>query len=97
MTTRPATHTELAGSTSERIDIRGADLVSELMGKLTFTEMFLFHLLGRRPTALQVKVTDAVLVAIMEHGLVPSVIASRLTLLGAPLCRHREPVRTPAR
>lgn len=50
MTTRPATHTELAGSTPDRIDIRGTDLVNELMGKLTFTEMFLFHLLGRRPT-----------------------------------------------
>jgi citrate synthase len=84
MTTRGATYTELAGSTADRIDIRGTDLVSELMGKLTFTEMFLFHLLGRRPTSLQVKIADAVLVAIMEHGLVPSVIASRLTLLGAP-------------
>jgi citrate synthase len=84
MTSRHAKHTELAGTTPDSIDIRGKDLVNELMGKLTFTEMFLFHLLGQPATALQVKITDGVLVAIMEHGLVPSVIASRLTLLGAP-------------
>jgi len=64
--------------------VRGRDLVNELMGKLTFTQMFLFHLLGRTPTALQLAVTDAVLVTIMEHGLVPSAIAARLTFLGAP-------------
>jgi citrate synthase len=81
---RRAKHTQLAGSTPESIDVRGKDLVNELMGKLTFTEMFLFHLLGRPATPLQVKITDGVLVSIMEHGLVPSVIASRLTFLGAP-------------
>jgi citrate synthase len=76
--------TELCGVTAERIEVRGHDLASELMGKLTFTEMFLLHLLGSRPTALQLTVTDAVMVAIMEHGLVPSAVAARLTLLGAP-------------
>src|SRR5579871_277765 len=84
MTRRHAKRTELAGSTPHSIEVRGKDLVGELMGRLTFTEMFLFHLLGRPASAMQVKITDGVLVAIMEHGLVPSVIASRLTLLGAP-------------
>ncbi|HUN73291.1 MAG TPA: citryl-CoA lyase [Steroidobacteraceae bacterium] len=84
MTARSARHTELCGATAERIEVRGRDLVSELVGKLSFTQMLLFHLLGKDATALQVALTDAVLVAIMEHGLVPSVIASRLTLLGAP-------------
>jgi citrate synthase len=84
LTARSARHTELCGATAERIEVRGRDLVSELIGKLSFTQMLLFHLLGRDATPLQVALTDAVLVAIMEHGLVPSVIASRLTLLGAP-------------
>jgi citrate synthase len=84
LSTRGARHTELCGTTAERIEVRGRNLVSELIGKLSFTHMLLFHLLGRDATALQVALTDAVLVAIMEHGLVPSVIASRLTLLGAP-------------
>ncbi len=81
---RSAKHTELCGATADRIEVRGRDLVGELIGRLTFTEMFLFHLLGSSPTPLQIAITDAVLVAIMEHGLVPSSIAARLTLLGAP-------------
>ncbi len=81
---RSAKHTELCGATADRIEVRGRDLVRDLVGRLTFTEMFLFHLLGKDPTPLQVAVTDAVLVAIMEHGLVPSAIAARLTLLGSP-------------
>lgn len=81
---RTEKHTELCGAAADRIEVRGRDLVDGLMGRLTFTEMFLFHLLGKDPTPLQIALTDAVLVAIMEHGLVPSAVAARLTLLGAP-------------
>lgn len=77
-------HTEIAGATADRIEVRGRDLVDELMGRLGFTETFLLHLLGRPATSRQVALTDAVMVAIMEHGLVPSAVAARLTLLGAP-------------
>ncbi|HTX24069.1 MAG TPA: citryl-CoA lyase [Steroidobacteraceae bacterium] len=84
MTEASGRHTELCGATADRIEVRGRDLVRDLIGKLSFTEMFLFHLLGKDATPLQAALTDAVLVAIMEHGLVPSAIAARLTLLGAP-------------
>jgi citrate synthase len=77
-------HTELCGATADRIEVRGRDLVRDLVGKLSFTEMLLFHLLGRQGTPLQIALTDAAMVAIMEHGLVPSAVAARLTLLGAP-------------
>lgn len=77
-------HTRIAGATADRIEVRGRDLVADLIGKFSFTQMFLFHLLGRDATPAQIAVTDAVLVAIMEHGLVPSAVAARLTLLGAP-------------
>ena len=76
--------TRLCGSDESNIMIRNKNLVNELIGKLSFTEMLLFHISGEMPSALQIRVTDAVLVTIMEHGLVPSAIASRLTLLGAP-------------
>jgi len=79
-----ATHTEICGATADRIEVRGRDLVNELVGKVSFTQMFLFHLLGKDPTPMQTALTDAVLVCIMEHGLVPSTIAARLTWLGAP-------------
>lgn len=69
---------------AERIRIRGRDLVDDLMGKLTFTELMLLQALGQEPTPMQVRIVDAVLVTIMEHGLVPSAIVTRLTYYGAP-------------
>ncbi len=68
----------------DKIFVRGANLVDVLMGQLTFTEMILFHLTGKRPTPLQTKVLDAVLVTTMEHGLTPSAIATRLIFHSAP-------------
>jgi len=76
--------TKLCGYDADNIKVRDKDLVNDLMGKLTFTELLLFHLTGCMPTPVQVTITDAVLVSIMEHGLVPSAIATRLTHLGAP-------------
>jgi len=83
MARQSVAHTELCGATPDRIEVRGRDL-NELIGKLSFTEMFLFHLLGKSPSPLQLTLTEAVMVAIMEHGLVPTAVAARLTLLGAP-------------
>lgn len=68
----------------DKIFVRGANLVDELMGQLTFTEMILFHLTGRKPSPLQTKVLDAVLVTTMEHGFTPSAIATRLIFHSAP-------------
>lgn len=76
--------TKLCGYDADNIMIRDKDLVKDLMGKFSFTELLLFHLMGISPTRLQLSITDAVLISIMEHGLVPSAIAARLTLFGAP-------------
>jgi len=84
MTTSVKKTTKLCGYDSDNIMIRDKNLVTELMGKFSFTELLLFHLTGIKPSAMQITITDAVLVSIMEHGLVPSAIATRLTHLGAP-------------
>ncbi|OZI30065.1 citryl-CoA lyase [Bordetella genomosp. 10] len=76
--------TAISTSNSETIVVRGKDLSKELIGKLSFTEYFYFLVTGRRPTAAQTAVVDATLVAIADHGLVPSVQASRMTLAAAP-------------
>jgi len=76
--------TRISGYDAHRITIRGHDLVGDLMGKVTFSQMALLQLLGRMPSRKQAKVLDAVMVTIMEHGLVPSAIVARLTLHGAP-------------
>ncbi|MBV7482618.1 citryl-CoA lyase [Bordetella sp. BOR01] len=84
MRTKPVPKTSIARSDSKAIYIREADLVNELIGELTFTEMTLFHLYGRKPTATETRVLDAVLVTLMEHGITPSVIATRLIYHSAP-------------
>jgi citrate synthase len=68
----------------ETIIVRGADLCAELIGKLSFTDYFWLLVTGQRPSASASRVLDATLVAIAEHGLVPSVQASRMTLAAAP-------------
>jgi citrate synthase len=76
--------TAIATSDAEHITIRGLDLCGDLIGKIGFTEYFFFLVTGQRPTELQRFFTDAVLIAIAEHGLVPSVQAARMTLAAAP-------------
>ena len=69
---------------SDRILVRGRNLVDEIMGNYSFSELLILQALGREPTKLQSRIVDAVLVTIMEHGLVPSAVVARLTLGGAP-------------
>ena len=76
--------TRIARHTTDAIYVRGANLVDDLIGKLTFTEMMYFQLLGERPTPAQARILDAVLVTLMEHGITPSAIASRLIYDSCP-------------
>lgn len=76
--------TSICGFDADHIHIRSTDLVDELIGKLSFTQAMLLQALGKAPEAHQVAIVDAVLVTIMEHGLVPSAIVTRLTHYGAP-------------
>lgn len=76
--------TKISHHTTDAIYVRGASLVDDLIGKLTFTEMMYFQLLGMRPTPAQSKILDAVLVTLMEHGLTPSAIATRLIYDSCP-------------
>ena len=54
------------------------------MGRIGFTDYFWLLVTGAMPTPAQSRIVDATLVAIAEHGLVPSVQASRMTLAAAP-------------
>ena len=85
MRTKPVPTTSIAHSNSEKITVHEADLVNDLIGELTFTEMMLFMLTGKKEsTRAQVRIMDAVLVTLMEHGLTPSAIATRLIYHSAP-------------
>jgi citrate synthase len=81
-----ATHPKTAICTSNEhtIVVRGKDLCQDLIGQVSFTDYFLLLLTGRPATPAARRVVDATLVAIAEHGLVPSVQASRMTFAAAP-------------
>lgn len=76
--------TAISASNSETIVVRGRDLAGELVGNIGFTDHFWLLVTGAMPSAAQRRVLDSTLVAIAEHGLVPSVQASRMTLAAAP-------------
>lgn len=76
--------TAIATSDAETITVRGHDLCSQLIGQIGFTDYFWLLVNGERPTETQRRITDACLVAIAEHGLVPSVQAARMTLAAGP-------------
>jgi citrate synthase len=71
-------------SDAARIVVRGHDLCEDLIGKIDFTSYFWLLVTGNAPTKAQKFFADAVLTAIAEHGLVPSVVATRMTYAAAP-------------
>jgi citrate synthase len=76
--------TAISASNAETIIVRGRDLTRELIGTVSFTEHFWLLVTGALPSAAQRRVLDATLVAIAEHGMVPSVQAARMTLAASP-------------
>jgi citrate synthase len=74
----------ISASNAETIVVRGRDLCRDLIGHVTFTDHAWLLVTGRLPTPEQRRILDAALVAIAEHGLVPSVAAARMTLAAAP-------------
>ncbi len=76
--------TAICTSDEHAIVVRGQDLCRDLIGKLSFADYFFLLLTGKQPDAACSTVLNATLVAIAEHGLVPSVQASRMTFAAAP-------------
>jgi citrate synthase len=84
MSRRKALRSDLAWATPERIFIKGFDLCDDLLGKLSLGDMAFLEIMDRRPTDAESKVFNAMALTLVEHGLTPSAIATRMTLAGAP-------------
>ena len=76
--------TSICTADASSITVRGRDLTSELMGSVSFSEFFFLLVTGQLATKEQRFFLDLLLVSIAEHGLTPSVIASRMTLAADP-------------
>ena len=82
----PTTH--ISQAYPDRVEVRGRDLTGDLMGRLGFTEYFHLLLTGREPTEDQRFFLDLLLVAIAEHGMMPTNVAARMTLAADPHSLH---------
>src|SRR5262249_12232745 len=76
--------TSLGTSTTSTITLLGEDLANDLMGSVSLTELAYRMVTLRTPTAGQVRMLDACLLALADHGFTPTAIAARLTYLSAP-------------
>ncbi|PTB19438.1 citryl-CoA lyase [Trinickia symbiotica] len=83
-TERQGPVTRLCTHTLTSLQYGEADLVEELIGKKTFTEVLLRQILGRPIRPVDVRIADMALVVLMEHGLTPSSISTRLVYMSAP-------------
>src|SRR3954466_13354780 len=84
--TSPVSH--ISQAYPDRVEVRGRDLTRDLMGRLTFTEYFHLLLTGHEPTGEQRFFLDLLLVAIAEHGMMPTNVAARMTLAADPASVH---------
>lgn len=75
--------TRIGAGSPDRITLRGYDL-SHLLGNKDLGDVAFLLLRKRLPTAQESRLFNAMLVALIDHGLTPSALAARLTYLGAP-------------
>lgn len=75
---------DIAWSNAEKIGVHGYDLTEELMGKVNLGDMAFLVLSARLPDANESRMLNAILVTLVEHGIVPSTLAARMTYAGAP-------------
>ncbi len=76
--------TRISQAYRDSIEVRGRDLAADLMGRLSFTAYFHLLLTGEEPTEEQRFFLDLLLVAIAEHGMMPTNVAARMTLAADP-------------
>lgn len=81
-------YSAICTSDAHSITVRGRSLCADVIGKMDFTSYFWMLVTGTEPTPTQQFFANAVLTAIAEHGLVPSVVAARMTYAAAPEAFH---------
>jgi citrate synthase len=76
--------TGIGTSDLHSIRLLGQDVANDLMGKVGFAELAFWLVALRRPSKGELRLFEAVLVALTDHGFTPTVIAARLTYTSAP-------------
>lgn len=74
---------DITRATPDSVHVHGLDL-TELLGKVNLGDFAFLELFGTLPDERESTLINALLVALVEHGPTPSVIAARMTIMGAP-------------
>jgi citrate synthase len=80
----PSYHYALSDHDHESISYRDIDLASEVLGERSFPETLYYTWTGELPDAGERRVLEAMLNTLMLHGVTPSALVSRLTLVSEP-------------
>lgn len=81
---RKPIRSDIAWSTPSTITVKGFDLCKDILGGMSLGDMAFLELTDRLPTTNESVVFNAIAVTLVEHGLTPSAIATRMTYAGAP-------------
>jgi citrate synthase len=84
MKPRKKLSSQMGWSSPDSIVVRGHDLPNDLLGKIDLGGMAFLEIIGRRPTPQEAEVFNALLVTLVEHGMTPQAIATRMVSLAAP-------------
>jgi len=75
---------DIAWSSADTIAVHGYDLAHDLMGHVSLGDMAFLSVCARLPNAAESRMFNAMVVPLVEHGIVPSTLAARMTHAGAP-------------
>jgi citrate synthase len=70
-------------ATPDSVHVHGLDL-TELLGNVNLGDFAFLELFKRLPDERESVLVNAMIVSLVEHGVTPSVIAARMTIMGAP-------------
>ena len=84
MRKRKELRSDIAWASAEKIGVRGYDLTEDLMGHINLGDMAFLEVMARLPSPNESRLFNAILITLVEHGVVPSTLAARLTYAGAP-------------
>lgn len=84
MAKRKTIQTNIAWSTTDTITVKGLDVCKDILGKVSLGDMAFLEMTDRLPTPRESVMFNAIAVCLVEHGLTPSALVTRLTIAGAP-------------